>query len=60
MVLEIAVGRGSEVRKGDLLIVLEAMKMENPIHSPFDGKIAEIFVNTGDVVQSGDVLLVVE
>ena len=60
MVLEIAVGRGAEVRKGDLLVVLEAMKMENPIHSPFDGKVADIFVNTGDVVQSGDVLLVVE
>jgi pyruvate carboxylase subunit B len=60
MVLEIAVSRGSEVKKGDLLVVLEAMKMENPIHAPHDGKVADIYVNTGDVVQSGDVLLVVE
>jgi pyruvate carboxylase subunit B len=60
MVLEVAVSRGSEVKKGDLLIVLEAMKMENPIHSPVDGKVSDIFVNAGDVVQSGDVLLVVE
>jgi len=60
MVLEVAVSRGSDVKKGDLLIVLEAMKMENPIHSPVDGKVADIFVNAGDVVQSGDVLLVVE
>jgi pyruvate carboxylase subunit B len=60
MVLEIAVSRGSEVKKGDLLLVLEAMKMENPIHAPHDGKVADIYVNTGDVVQSGDVLLVVE
>jgi len=60
MVLEIAVGRGTAVKKGDLLVVLEAMKMENPIHSPYDGKVADIYVNTGDVVQSGDVLLVVE
>jgi pyruvate carboxylase subunit B len=60
MVLEVAVSRGSQVKKGDLLVVLEAMKMENPIHSPVDGRIAEIFVDTGDVVQSGDVLLVVE
>ncbi|NTW92274.1 MAG: pyruvate carboxylase subunit B, partial [Methanoregulaceae archaeon] len=60
MVLEIAVSRGTEVKKGDLLIVLEAMKMENPIHAPHDGKVADIFVNTGDVVQSGDVLMVVE
>jgi pyruvate carboxylase subunit B len=60
MVLEVAVGRGTVVKKGDLLVVLEAMKMENPIHSPVDGRVAEIFVDTGDVVQSGDVLLVVE
>ncbi len=60
MVLEVAVNRGSDVKKGDLLVVLEAMKMENPIHSPVDGKVADIFVNAGDVVQSGDVLLVVE
>ena len=60
MVLEVVVSRGSEVKKGDLLIVLEAMKMENPIHSPTDGRVSDIFVNAGDVVQSGDVLLVVE
>lgn len=60
MVLEVTVSRGSDVKKGDLLVVLEAMKMENPIHSPVDGKVSDIFVNAGDVVQSGDVLLVVE
>ncbi len=60
MVLNVAVRRGAEVKKGDALVVLEAMKMENPIHSPRDGKVAEIFVDTGDVVQPGDVLLVIE
>jgi pyruvate carboxylase subunit B len=60
MVLQVLVSRGSQVRKGDPLIVLEAMKMENPIHSPVDGKVTEIFVDTGDVVQNGDVLLVVQ
>jgi len=60
MVLEVKVGQGAEVKKGDLLIVLEAMKMENPIHSPVDGKVKEIFVDTGDTVQNGDVLMVVE
>jgi pyruvate carboxylase subunit B len=60
MVLEVAVRRDEEVRKGDVLLVLEAMKMENPIQSPVDGKIIEIFVDVGDVVQSGDVLMVVE
>jgi pyruvate carboxylase subunit B len=60
MVLEVAVGQGAEVKKGDLLLVLEAMKMENPIHSPVDGRVMEIFVDTGDTVQNGDVLMVVE
>ena len=60
MVLKVSVSRGSVVKKGDTLIVLEAMKMENPIHSPIDGQVTEIFVDTGDVVQSGDVLLVVK
>jgi pyruvate carboxylase subunit B len=60
MVLKVNVSRGTVVKKGDPLIVLEAMKMENPIHSPVDGKVTEIFVDTGDVVQNGDVLLVVQ
>ncbi|MDD1690318.1 MAG: pyruvate/oxaloacetate carboxyltransferase [Methanoregula sp.] len=60
MVLQVLGGRGAAVKKGDTLVVLEAMKMENPIHSPADGKVTEIFVDTGDVVQNGDVLLVVQ
>lgn len=60
MVLQVPVSKGAAVRKGDTLVVLEAMKMENPIHSPADGTVTEIFVDTGDVVQNGDVLLVVQ
>jgi pyruvate carboxylase subunit B len=60
MVLKVNVSRGALVKKGDTLLVLEAMKMENPIHSPADGKVIEIFVDTGDVVKNGDVLLVVQ
>jgi pyruvate carboxylase subunit B len=60
MVLQVLVSRGAAVKKGETLLVLEAMKMENPIHSPVDGKVSEIFVDTGDVVQNGDVLLVVQ
>ncbi|MDD1701307.1 MAG: pyruvate/oxaloacetate carboxyltransferase [Methanoregula sp.] len=60
MVLKVLVSRGASVKKGDTLLVLEAMKMENPIHSPMDGRVTEIFVDTGDVVQNGDVLLVVQ
>ena len=60
IVLQVIVSRGASVKKGDTLLVLEAMKMENPIHSPVDGKVTEIFVDTGDVVQNGDVLLAVQ
>lgn len=60
MVLEVRTSRGAAVKKGDTLVVLEAMKMENPIHSPRDGTVTEIYVDAGDVVHAGDVLLVVE
>ncbi|MGB4758232.1 MAG: sodium-extruding oxaloacetate decarboxylase subunit alpha [Candidatus Methanoculleus thermohydrogenotrophicum] len=60
MVLQVLTQKGNSVKKGDTLIVLEAMKIENPIRSPRDGIVGEIFVEAGDVVQSGDVLLVVE
>jgi pyruvate carboxylase subunit B len=60
MVLQVMVKEGDNVCKGDTLIVLEAMKMENPLHSPVDGKVTEIFVDAGDVVQNGDILLVVQ
>ncbi|MDV2482890.1 pyruvate/oxaloacetate carboxyltransferase [Methanoculleus sp. Wushi-C6] len=60
MVLKVLVERGSAVKKGDTLIVLEAMKMENPIRSPRDGKVVDIFASAGDVVQNGDVLMVIE
>ncbi len=60
MVLKVLVRRGDVVKAGDTLLVLEAMKMENPIASPRDGKVGEVFVDAGDVVQNGDVLLVIE
>ncbi|MCK9278287.1 MAG: pyruvate/oxaloacetate carboxyltransferase [Methanoculleus sp.] len=60
MVLQVLTQKGNAVRKGDTLIVLEAMKMENPIRSPRDGTVEEIFVNAGDVVQNGDVLMIIE
>ena len=60
MVLKIMVGRGDKVKVGETLVVLEAMKMENPISSPRDGVVKEIFVDAGDTVLAGDVLLVVE
>jgi pyruvate carboxylase subunit B len=60
MVLKVETRIGAEVKKGDTLVVLEAMKMENPIVSTTDGKVTSIFVDVGDAVQNGDVLLVIE
>ena len=47
---------GQAVKKGDVLLVLEAMKMENEVVAPQDGTVASINVAAGDMVESGDVL----
>lgn len=57
LVLNIAVNGGSEVRKGDPLLVLEAMKMENVLKSPTDGIIKKIAVKKGDAVEKNQLLL---
>jgi pyruvate carboxylase subunit B len=60
MVLKIEVEVGTEVNRGDVLVVLEAMKMENPIYAQKKGVVKEICVGVGDTVTSGEVLLVIE
>jgi pyruvate carboxylase subunit B len=59
MVLKIKVKKGEQVSKGDAVIVLEAMKMENNIHAPHGGAVKDIFVKEGGTVSAGDVLMVV-
>ncbi len=44
---------GAAVKKGDAVIILEAMKMEIPVVAPADGTVASIDVNVGDMVESG-------
>ena len=51
---------GDTVKVGDVLLVLEAMKMESDIPSPQDDIIKEIFVSTGQHVRRGDPLLAIE
>lgn len=49
----VKVSSGQQVRKGDVLVILEAMKMENEIVAPKDGKIGQVFVQKGATVQTG-------
>lgn len=57
---KINVKAGEEVKFEDELIILEALKMENPIYAPADGKVAEIKVSEGDQVEANQVLLILE
>jgi len=56
----LSVELGEEVKKGDRLLVMEAMKMQSTIYAPIGGKIAQKLVNAGDKVESKDLLLVIE
>ena len=55
-ILNVKVSVGQEVKKGDVICVLEAMKMENDIPAPQDGVIASLNVQKGASVNAGDVL----
>ena len=56
---EVKVTVGQAVKKGDTLVVLEAMKMENNIDSDFDGKVQEVKVQKGDTVMEGAILVTI-
>lgn len=56
VILDIKVSAGQNVKKGDCLFILEAMKMENEIFAPVDGTIGTIAVAKGQNVDSGTVL----
>ena len=48
---------GDEVQKGDVLLSLEAMKMETSVYADQDGKVEEVFIKAGDQVDAKDLLL---
>ena len=58
-VLDIKVNVGDTVANGDVLLILEAMKMENEIMAPAGGKIVSINATKGASVNAGDVLIVI-
>ena len=57
-ILGVNVQEGQTVKGGDILVVLEAMKMENEIPSPADGKVLQVLVSKGSAVNTGEVLVV--
>lgn len=59
-VLKINTEQGAKVKSGDVLLILEAMKMENEITAPSDGTVAAICVEKGGRVNSGDTLIILE
>ena len=59
-ILEVKVANGAAVKSGDVLVILEAMKMENNIHADKGGVVKSICVNKGDSVLEGADLLIIE
>src|SRR5690606_29433410 len=59
-VLKVVAEKGAKVKRGDHLLVTEAMKMETTVQAPFDGTITEIHVNAADGISTGDLLIEME
>lgn len=60
VIINVLVGVGATVKRGQKIMILEAMKMENDIKADRDGVISSIQVNKGDTVQDGDTLATIE
>ena len=59
-VLKVVVNKGSTVKRGDHLLITEAMKMETTVQAPKDGVIKEIYASAGDAISTGDLLIELE
>ena len=58
-VLRVVVANGAAVKNGDLVLILEAMKMENEIFSPADGVVRDVRVRDGETVNTGDAMMII-
>ena len=59
-IIKVEVKPGDKIKEGDTVVILESMKMENPILAPVAGVIAKVDVTVGQVVKTGDVITVIE
>lgn len=59
-VLKVVVSKGSTVKRGDHLMITEAMKMETTVQAPKDGVVKEIYAVAGDAISTGDLLIEIE
>jgi len=59
-VLQVVVGKGSHVKRGDHLLITEAMKMETTVQAPTEGIVKDIYVQASDSIATGDLLIVIE
>lgn len=59
-IISVNVKPGDQVREGDVICILESMKMENPILAPMDGTIGEVGVSAEQVVKPGETITVIE
>jgi len=59
-VLDVLVQRGDRVKRGDTLMVTEAMKMETSIEAGFDGEVKHVYVTADEPIASGDLLIEIE
>jgi biotin carboxyl carrier protein len=60
LIVKLPVAEGQEIKKGDVLVVLESMKMQNELKSPRDGKVARVQVKQGASVEQRQIILSVE
>ena len=59
-VMEIYVTEGAEISPGDIIVLLESMKMEIPVIAEQAGKVSRLAVSVGDVVQEGDLIISID
>ena len=60
MVLQVRVEIGEQVKEGDILCVIESMKMEIPVSSPVRGRVAMVDIAPGQIVRTGQTIFILE